>query len=272
MISFRSTALIYPNAAAPALCDFTLDVLDGELLAVVGANGSGKSTMGRLANALLLPTSGTVTVDDVPTTGADGMAHARRTVGMVFQNPDASIVSASVEEDVAFALENQALPRERIAARVAETLDLVGLSEQREAHPLDLTASDRARLSLAGAVVGEPRYLVMDETTAYLDANDRARLLSAVQGLREATGMGVILVTHLMEEALAADRVIVLSDGELVFLGTPEELFADPMRARSWRLELPPLLQLQERLQVRGVPVGQEPLLPETALERLCRL
>jgi energy-coupling factor transport system ATP-binding protein len=249
----------------------TLEVRDGEMLAVVGANGSGKSTLGRLTNALLLPTAGTVSVDGVATASPQGTRRARQRVGMVFQNPDASIVSASVEEDVAFALENRALPRHVIAERVDHGLELLGLADHRHAHPLELSTSDRARLGLAGAVIGDPRYLIMDEATAYLDAADRAALLLAVQELRAATGMGVVLITHLMDEALAADRVAVLASGELVFVGSPRTLFADPVRARSWRLELPPLLRVQEELRAQGLDLGREPLTPETAVERLCR-
>jgi len=272
LISFQSVSFAYPGAAEPAVREVTLEVRDGEMLAVVGANGSGKSTLGRLANALLLPTAGTVSVDGVATASPQGTRQARQRVGMVFQNPDASIVSASVEEDVAFALENRALPRHVIAERVDHALDLLGLAEHRQAHPLELSTSDRARLGLAGVVIGDPRYLIMDEATAYLDAADRTALLLAVQELRVATGMAVVLITHLMDEALAADRVAVLAGGERVFVGSPRTLFADPVRARSWRLELPPLLRVQEELRARGLDLGREPLTPETAMERLCRL
>jgi energy-coupling factor transport system ATP-binding protein len=273
LISFRSVSFAYPGATEPAVRAVTLEVRDGEMLAVVGANGSGKSTLGRLANALLLPTAGTVSVDGVATASPQGTRRARQRVGMVFQNPDASIVSASVEEDVAFALENRALPRHVIADRVERALDLLGLADHRQAHPLELSTSDRARLGLAGVVVGDPRYLIMDEATAYLDAADRTALLQAVQELRTATtGMGVVLITHLMDEALAADRVAVLAGGELVFVGSPRTLFADPVRARSWRLELPPLLRVQEELRARGLDLGRELLTPETVMERLCRL
>src|ERR687883_1609984 len=253
LISFQSVRFAYPAAVEPAVREVTLEVRDGEMLAVVGANGSGKSTLGRLANALLLPTAGTVSVDDVATASPAGTIQARQRVGMVFQNPDASIVSASVEEDVAFALENRALPRHVIAERVDHVLAMLGLAEHRQAHPLELSTSDRARLGLAGAVIGDPRYLIMDEATAYLDAADRAALLQAVQELRAAMGMGVVLITHLMDEALAADRVAVLAGGALVFVGAPRTLFADPVRARSWRLELPPLLRVQEELHAQGL-------------------
>ena len=272
LITFRSVSFAYPGATEPAVREVTLEVRDGEMLAVVGANGSGKSTLGRLANALLLPTAGTVSVDGVATASPQGTRQARQRVGMVFQNPDASIVSASVEEDVAFALENRALPRHVIADRVERALDLLGLVDHRQAHPLELSTSDRARLGLAGVVIGDPRYLIMDEATAYLDAADRAALLQAVQELRAATGMGVVLITHLMDEALAADRVAVLAGGERVFVGSPRTLFADPVRARSWRLELPPLLRVQEELRARGLDLGRELLTPEIVMERLCRL
>ncbi len=272
MISFRSVSLTYPGSAVPALRDVSIDVRDHECLAIVGANGSGKSTLGRLSNALLLPSSGTVTVDGLDTATREGMAWARGRVGMVFQNPDAGIVSATVEDDVAFALENRAVPRQEMAARVARTLEMLGLLRHRYEHPLDLSTSDRARLGLAAAVIGEPRYLVMDEATAYLDAADRAALLDGVAGVRAATGMAVIVITHLMEEALAADRVAVLAGGELVYLGSPRELFGDAERARSWRLDLPPLLELVEDLRTRGIDLGREFLTLDSLVERLCRL
>jgi len=272
LISFRSVSYAYPRATAPALRDLTLDIRDGEMLAVVGANGSGKSTMGRLTNALLWPTGGIVTVDGVATTDAGGQAEARRRVGMVFQNPDSGIVSASVEEDVAFALENRALPRAFIAEQVERTLDLLALRAHRQTHPLNLTTSDRARLGLAAAVVGDPRYLIMDEATAYLDAADRALLMQAVQAVRSATGMAVVIITHLMDEALAADRVAVLADGALVYVGSPRDLFADPRRAHSWRLELPPLLRLRDLLSGYGIDIGAAATSVEATAERLCHL
>ena len=272
LISFQSVSFTYPRANAPALRDLTLDVRDGETLAVVGANGSGKSTMGRLTNGLLVPGQGTVLVDGVATSVADGQRAARQRVGMVFQNPDSGIVSSSVEEDVAFALENRALPRQAIVEKVARTLDLLGLRALHDAHPLSLTTSDRARLGLASAVVGDPRYLIMDEATAYLDATDRALLMDAVETVRAATGMAVVIITHLMDEALAADRVAVLADGELVYLGAPRELFADPGRARAWRLELPPLLALRDDLRGLGVDVGPANTSIDALVEQLCRL
>jgi len=272
LISFQSVSFTYPRASAPALRDLTLDVRDGETLAVVGANGSGKSTMGRLTNGLLVPEQGTVLVDGVETSVAGGRREARQRVGMVFQNPDSGIVSSSVEEDVAFALENQALPRQVIVEKVARTLDLLGLRALHDAHPLSLTTSDRARLGLASAVVGDPRYLIMDEATAYLDATDRALLMQAVQTVRAATGMAVVIITHLMDEALAADRVAVLADGELVYLGAPRELFTDPRRARAWRLELPPLLALRDDLRDLGVDVGPAATSIDALVEQLCRL
>jgi len=271
LISFQHVSLHYPGAPAPALRDFSLEVQDGEVLAVIGANGSGKSTFGRLCNALLLPTSGQVLVDGVSTLDAGGKAAARGRVGMVFQNPDSGVVSASVEEDVAFVLENQRLPRAEIAERVKAILDTVGLAAHRLVHPLSLTTSDRARLGLAAAVVGAPRFLIMDEATAYLDAADRGSLFSAVGAVRERTGMGVVLITHVMEEALAAHRVAVFAEGLLVYLGDPRELFADPARARSWRLELPPLLQLADELRGRGVEVGTHAVSVESMVEFLCR-
>jgi energy-coupling factor transport system ATP-binding protein len=257
---------------APAVDNVTLTVPDSQMLAVVGANGSGKSTLGRLMNGLLLPTGGVVAVDGVPTSQPDGARLARSRVGMVFQNPDSGIVSASVEEDVAFVLENRAMPQLQMRLRVDEVLDLVGLSGRKRAHPLDLTTSERALLGLAAAVAGEPRYLILDEATAYLDANDRRSLLSAVDRIHQATGMAVILITHLMEEALLTGRVLVMQNGRIVFDGTPHDLFADAVRARSWRLELPFALQVAQELRDQGLELGPEAMEPAALAEVLCRL
>lgn len=272
LISFRSASLVYRQALTPAVDNVTLTIPDGQMLSVVGANGSGKSTLGRLMNGLLLPTSGVVEVDGVSTAQPDGVRLSRSRVGMVFQNPDSGIVSASVEEDVAFVLENRAMPQPRMRRRVDEVLELVGLSTRKRTHPLDLTTSERALLGLAAAVAGEPRYLILDEATAYLDAADRRSLLSAVDRIHCATGMAVILITHLMEEALTTGRVLVMQDGRIVFDGTPRDLFADAVRARSWRLELPFALQVAQELRDSGLDLGPEATEPGALADVLCRL
>jgi energy-coupling factor transport system ATP-binding protein len=272
LISFQSVSLVYRQAQTPAVDSVTLTVPDGQILSIVGANGSGKSTLGRLMNGLLLPSTGTVTVDGVSTLEPHGMHLSRRSVGMVFQNPDSGIVSASVEEDVAFVLENRSMSHAPMRQRVDAVLELVGLSGRRRTHPLDLTTSERALLGLAAAVAGEPRYLILDEATAYLDAHDRRSLLMAVDRVHEATGMAVILITHLMEEALLTGRVLVMQAGSIVFDGTPQALFEDAVRARSWRLELPFALQVAQELRDRGVEPGPDAQMPDTLADALCRL
>lgn len=256
MIEFDRVRFAYPagEARRDALHDVSFRLAPGEMLAVLGANGSGKSTLGRLCNGLILPSSGAVSVD-----GRDTRDHAlqfeiRESVGMVFQRPDDQIVGTAVEDDVAFGPENLGLPREVIRARVDAAISAVGLEGLERREPHLLSGGQKQRLTIAGALAMQPRYLVLDEPTSMIDAQGATEVASAVESARRA-GVGVLLITHDLSEALAADRALVLAAGEVAFTGPVCELLAQGSHLSTWGLELPALVHLAESLRALGVDV-----------------
>ncbi|WP_054520726.1 energy-coupling factor transporter ATPase [Thermanaerothrix daxensis] len=251
--------------ALPALRGINLEIESGDYVALVGANGSGKSTLVRHLNALLLPDRGDVWVDGLNTREVTAHPLIRQRVGMVFQFPEDQIVASVVEDDVAFGLENLGLSSEEIRQRVAEMLQTLGLWEHRLRPPHLLSAGQIQRLALAGVLVLRPRCLILDEATTMLDPQGRLRLLALVEALNRE-GMTLIHVTHHMEEAVRARRVIVLHQGEVALDGSPAEVFADADRIRALGLEVPPALQLAQQL--HGVFAGFPalPLHPEELL------
>lgn len=255
-----------------ALDGVDLEVRRGEFLAILGMNGSGKSTLARHLNALLLPRAGRVLVDGLDTREERNLWAIRDRVGMVFQNPDNQIVAAVVEEDVAFGPENQGLPPAEIRARVAEALEAVGMSEHRERSPHLLSGGQKQRVAIAGALAMRPACLVLDEPTAMLDPSGRAEVLAVVRRLNRELGMTVVWITHFMEEAVVADRVIVMAGGRVQMAGTPREVFSQVDRIRALRLDLPPAVQTAERLRAAGVPLPKDILTLDELVEALCRL
>ncbi|BAD42027.1 energy-coupling factor transporter ATPase [Symbiobacterium thermophilum] len=263
------------DGAAPvrlALDGVDLDVRRGEFLAILGMNGSGKSTLARHLNALLLPRAGRVLVDGLDTREEANLWSIRDRVGMVFQNPDNQIVAAVVEEDVAFGPENQGLPSAEIRARVAEALEAVGMSEHRERSPHLLSGGQKQRVAIAGALAMRPACLVLDEPTAMLDPSGRAEVLAVVRRLNRELGMTVVWITHFMDEAVVADRVVVMAEGRVQMVGTPREVFAQADRIRALRLDLPPAVQAAERLRAQGVPLPRTILTLDELVEALCQL
>ncbi|MDP8923824.1 MAG: energy-coupling factor transporter ATPase [Chloroflexota bacterium] len=222
----------------PALRGVSLTVRDGERVAVVGANGSGKSTLARLLNGLLLPTGGQVRVGGLDTRDPAGRREIRQAVGMVFQNPDNQLVATIVEEDVAFGPENLGLPSDEIRARVDAALALLGLEELRHRPPHLLSGGQKQRVAIAGALAMRPHVLVLDEETALLDPVGRAEVRAAVARLH-AEGTAIVQVTHFMEEAVAADRVLVMAGGRVVLEGPPRVVFARQAELRALRLDVP---------------------------------
>jgi energy-coupling factor transporter ATPase len=226
----------HPN---PALKGVTLTVEAGEYLAIIGHNGSGKSTLARLLNGLLHPTAGRVLVDGRDTRDPAHTLELRRTVGLVFQDPDSQIVATVVEEDVAFGPENLGVPEGELEERVSWALGLLDLLPYRHRAPHFLSAGQKQRLAVAGVMAMRPRVLVLDEATAMLDPAGRRELLVALRNLRDQ-GVTVILITHLMEEAAEADRVVVLEEGHIALEGTPRQVFAEAERLQQLGLDLPP--------------------------------
>lgn len=225
----------------------SLVVRPGERLAVVGHNGSGKSTLAKHLNGLLLPTSGRVLVNGIDTRDEARRREVRQTVGMVFQNPDNQLVATVVEEDVAFGPENLGLPSEEIRRRVDESLERVDLAHLRTRPPHLLSGGQKQRVAIAGVLAMRPRVLVLDEATALLDPLGRSEVRAAVGRLR-AEGTTVVAVTHFMDEAVEADRVVVMDAGRIALEGTPRDVFGQADRLRALRLDVPQIAELARRL------------------------
>ena len=226
----------------------TIQVKEGEFLAVLGHNGSGKSTFAKHLNAILLPEGGTVYVDGKDTRDENNLMAIRETAGMVFQNPDNQLVATVVEEDVAFAPENMGVPPEEIARRVDSALRTVGMTEFRNHAPHLLSGGQKQRIAIAGVLAMEPRCLVMDEPTAMLDPVGRREVMNTVLQLNREKGITVVLITHHMEEAALAHRIVVMDGGHVVLEGTPEQVFSQPEKMRSYRLTVPQTVELLEKL------------------------
>jgi energy-coupling factor transport system ATP-binding protein len=255
-----------------ALDQVSLRVRRGEFVAVLGMNGSGKSTLARHLNALLLPREGRVLVDGMDTRSEAHLWDIRDRVGMVFQNPDNQIVAAVVEEDVAFGPENQGCPPAEIRRRVEEALTAVGMIHMRERAPHLLSGGQKQRVAIAGALALRPACLVLDEPTAMLDPAGRREVVEVVRRLNRELGMTVVWITHYMEEAALADRVVVMAGGRVQLEGTPREVFVQTERLRTLRLDVPPAVAVAERLRAQGVAVPADVLTLEELVEALCQL
>ncbi|MBI2264343.1 MAG: energy-coupling factor transporter ATPase [Armatimonadetes bacterium] len=263
MITFQDVFFSYPigkQERLPALRGLSGEIRKGEFLAVLGPNGSGKSTFAKLLNALLVPESGEVHVFGWDTRDSSHLWDIRQAVGMVFQNPENQLVASTIEEDVAFGPENLGLPPKEIQARVEEALRKTGLSGQRRTDIHALSGGEKQLVAIAGVLAMLPSFIIFDEATTMLDSENRAIVLDAVRKLREDHGIGVVLITHRMEEAVLADRILVIGNGEILLQGSPLEVFSLGAKVRSLGLDLPPMLQLAELLRKEGVSLSGTPL------------
>lgn len=261
-----------PSPSAPAVDGLSLTINDGETVCIVGHNGSGKSTVAKHINGLLLPTEGDVIVDGMNTRDESSLLEIRKRVGMVFQNPDNQIVTTVVEEDVGFGPENLGVPSEAIWERVDEALELVGMTEYRKSAPHMLSGGQKQRIAIAGMLAMHPKMLVLDEATAMLDPAGRKEVLSIVRRLNKERGMTVVMITQYMEEASECDRIAVMSDGKLFMQGTPSEVFARGDELRSIGLDVPAAVRVCERLRAGGLDIPRLPVTVEEAAETICRL
>ena len=241
-----------------ALDHVNLSVAEGEFLAIIGRNGSGKSTLAKHLNALLIPDAGECLIAGMDTRKQELLWDVRQTVGMVFQNPDNQIVASLVEEDVAFGPENLGVPQPEIVQRVCSALEMVGMSDYRLHAPHLLSGGQKQRVAIAGVLAMKPRCLVLDEPTAMLDPVGRCEVLEAVCKLHRQQGITVVLITHFMEEAVAADRVVVMEGGKVIMDGIPAEIFSQVDRIRSLGLDVPIAADIAARLRSRGeaLPLG----------------
>ena len=272
VLTFENVSYRYPDGTEPVLKNFSLTVPAGTFLAVLGHNGSGKSTMAKLCNAILTPTEGRVLVKDLDTRIEDNLLGVRRTVGMVFQNPDNQIVASVVEDDVAFAPENLGVEPKEIRRRVDDALRRVGMYEFRLHAPHLLSGGQKQRIAIAGVLAMQPEILVLDEPTAMLDPYGRKEVLSTVEELRAETGMTVLLITHHMDECINADRVLVISDGETVLDGTPADVFSQVTTMRSLGLDVPATTETLWEMKKAGVDVPLGALSIEDCAEAIAKL
>ena len=248
-----------------------IDIRQGQFVAVLGHNGSGKSTFAKHLNAILVPTAGTVWVDGKDTKAPEELWNVRQTAGMVFQNPDNQIIGTVVEEDVGFGPENLGVPTDEIWQRVEESLKAVGMLEYRHHSPNKLSGGQKQRVAIAGVVAMEPKCIVLDEPTAMLDPSGRKELIKTVQELRTKKQATVILITHYMEEVIDADKIYVMDHGHVVMEGTPREIFSQVDTLKKYRLDVPQVTILADELRKRGLDIPAGILRKEELVEALCR-
>lgn len=249
--------------------NLNLQIHEGEFVAILGHNGSGKSTLAKLTNAILLPTSGKVLVDGMDTSDEDLKIKIRQTVGMVFQNPDNQIVATIVEEDVAFGPENLGVEPKEIRRRVDESLKAVGMYEFRKREPHRLSGGQKQRVAIAGIIAMLPRCIVLDEPTAMLDPRGRQEVMSTMLKLNREMGMIVVFITHFMDEAVQADRVVVMDDAKIIMDGKPKEVFKQVERLEEIGLDVPQPTKLAQLLRQEGYDLPDDILDVDECIEKL---
>ncbi len=262
IIEVRNLTFSYPAEddtaeAQPTLKNLDLDIREGEFVAIVGPNGSGKSTFAKCLNALLIPEEGSVHVAGMDTGDEDLIWKIRSQVGMVFQNPDNQLVSSVVEDDVAFGPENLGVDPAEIRRRVDESLKAVNMYENRRKGPHQLSGGQKQRVAIAGVLAMQSPCMIFDEPTAMLDPSGRAEIIDVIDQLHRS-GKTIVLITHFMEEAARADRIVVLKDGQLAMEGTPLQIFAQEDRLREMKLVLPFAIELADLLRSRGIELPKD--------------
>ena len=255
-----------------ALDHVNLEIEKGSFVAILGHNGSGKSTFAKQINGILSPTDGTLFVSEMDTRDEAHLWDIRKNVGMVFQNPDNQIIGNIVEEDVGFGPENIGVPTEEIWKRVDESLKAVGMMMYRKQSPNHLSGGQKQRVAIAGVMAMKPECIVLDEPTAMLDPNGRKEVIRTVHELNRAEGITMVLITHYMEEVVDADRVIVMDDGHIVMDGTPKEIFSRVEELKQYRMDVPQVTELAWELQKKGIPLPDGILRKSELLDALVPL
>ncbi|MBR4635348.1 MAG: energy-coupling factor transporter ATPase [Clostridia bacterium] len=272
MISINEVEYSYDGSEQKALSGVSLEIRDGEFLAIVGHNGSGKSTLAKMLNALLLPDSGTVTVFGMDTADEELTLEIRKRVGIVFQNPDNQIVTTVVEEDVGFGPENLGVPTAEIIERVHNALEAVGMTDYAKSAPHMLSGGQKQRIAIAGVLAIRPDVLVLDEATAMLDPIGRKAVLDIAQSMNKQLGITVVMITQYMDEAVLADRVVVMNGGRIAMEGTPQEIFRRGEELREMRLDVPVMVELRDKLTAAGLMPESNALTVDGMAEELCPL
>ena len=274
-IRITDVTYTYEEGAAPALSDISAEIKPGEFVAVLGHNGSGKSTLAKLLNALYTPTQGTVLVCGYDTKEEDYVWEIRQRAGMIFQNPDNQIVATIVKEDVAFGLENLGVPTDEMIPRIETALKAVRMSKYADTAPHMLSGGQKQRVAIAGILAMEPSVIIADEATAMLDPSGRKEVLETMRRLNRQKGITVVWITHFMEEAAQADRVLVITDGQIRLSGRPAEVFDQVDLMKEMHLDVPHMTALADDLRAAGIPLKSGILtVNELAeeVERLCPL
>ena len=259
------------EATQRAVNDVNLDIEAGDFVAVLGHNGSGKSTLAKQINALLIPSEGTMWVDDMDTAKEPELWKIRQKAGMVFQNPDNQIIGTVVEEDVGFGPENMGVPTDEIWKRVDDSLKKTGMTAYRYQSPNKLSGGQKQRVAIAGVVAMRPSCIVLDEPTAMLDPNGRKEVLKAVSELNKKENVTVVLITHYMEEVIHANKAYVMDGGNVVMQGTPREIFSQVETLKKYRLDVPQVTLLAHELHKAGVDIPEGILTKEELVGALCR-
>ncbi|MBR0157401.1 MAG: energy-coupling factor transporter ATPase [Clostridia bacterium] len=274
MISISEVEYSYEDGedAKKALSGVSLEIRDGEFVAIVGHNGSGKSTLAKMLNALILPDSGTVTVFGMDTADEKLTLDIRKKVGIVFQNPDNQIVTTVVEEDVGFGPENLGVPTQEIRKRVDRALEAVGMTDYARSAPHMLSGGQKQRIAIAGVLAIRPDVLVLDEATAMLDPIGRKAVLDIAKRMNKELGITVVMITQYMEEAVIADRVVVMNEGKVAMQGTPREIFRRGDELRKIRLDVPVMVELREKLAAESLIPDTDALTVEEMAEEICPL
>lgn len=255
-----------------AINDVNLKIKDGEFIAILGHNGSGKSTMAKHMNALLVPTAGKMIVNSMDTSDMNNLWNIRETAGMVFQNPDNQLVATIVEEDVAFGPENLGVPSEEIRRRVDEALERVGMLEYKRHAPHLLSGGQKQRIAIAGILAMKPKCIIFDEPTAMLDPSGRKEVLRTINDLNKNYGITVILITHYMDEAAQADRIVVMDKGKLILDGKPRDVFSNVEKIKSIGLDVPQVTELSYELQKAGINIDTRILDVNEMVNVICQL
>ena len=276
MIKSEDLVFKYVNAEEQtekvAINHVSMEVKKGEFLVILGHNGSGKSTMAKHMNALLLPSGGKMYVDGLDTSDIENLWEVRRRAGMVFQNPDNQLVATIVEEDVAFGPENLGVDPKEIRERVDDSLKAVGMYEYRKHAPHLLSGGQKQRIAIAGILAMRPKCIVLDEPTAMLDPSGRNEVMKTIKEVNKRFGITIILITHYMDEAAQADRIIVMDKGEKVMEGVPREIFSQVEKIKSIGLDVPQVTELAYELQKEGVDISTEILNIDEMVNALCQL
>ncbi|MBC6004818.1 MAG: energy-coupling factor transporter ATPase [Paeniclostridium sordellii] len=274
IVSVKDVSFEYvtEDSTFKAIDDLTLSVKQGEFVVVIGHNGSGKSTLSKNLNAILMPTKGDIYIDGLNTKDEEHLWDIRQTAGMVFQNPDNQIVATIIEEDVAFGPENLGIEPVEIRKRVKEALTSVGMYELKDRQPHLLSGGQKQRVAIAGIIAMKPKCIIFDEATAMLDPSGRKEVMNTIKRLNKEENITIMHITHFMEEAVGADRVIVMEKGKKVLEGTPKQVFSKVEKLKSIGLDVPYMTELSKELKEEGMHIEDDILTVDEMVMRLCQL